>query len=272
MTVGDMALAGNPETVQQTGSSLQRRTVGTDTYNSLVSAVTSLGGQSGAAVSVERILSMIQASSAPANLVQNADQNWGADVSTFGRKMTDIESRATRARRDLDSARQDQSAARHRLNEADKSGVGLPFQMPPILVLAVNGATERIAGAKQRLAALDEERQGADSSAADSILTQRQLYVSARNAMPSLPTISAGVRVSALMPDGSARTISAIDLAKLKDPTSIGKVWQGLTPAQREQLIADFPLLMGNLDGIALRDRNTANVITAKKHRSELEK
>ena len=273
MTVGDRALAGDPETVQQTGSTLHWRTVGTDTFNSLVSAVTSLGGQSDAAVSVERILTMIQASSAPANLVQQADQAWGADVSTFGSKMADIADRATQARSDLTSAREDLREARDWLNESDAYCLDVESEFIRHRVeRTVTEATERVAAAKQRLAVLDEERQGADSSAASSILTHRQLYVSARNALPNPPTVSAGVSVSAIVPDGSTRTISAIDLAKLKDPASIGQVWQALTPDQRQQLIDDFPLLIGNLDGIALRDRNTANVITAKEHRSELEK
>jgi len=270
MTVGDTARAGDPESVLQAGSTLKGRTVGSDAFNSLVSAVTSLTAQSGAALSVERITTMIQASSSPANLIQMADQTLGAELSAFGGKMWDIERRANTARSDFDAASRDAVSARMKLDDLDALNLDIECAPTrPTLVFATRDADERLADVTHRLQALDDERLGADSSAASSILEQRQQYVSARTAMPTPPTVSAGVRVGPRMPDGTGTT-SAVGLAQLVDPVLIAEAWQALTPEDRQLLIVDSPLLIGNLDGIALRDRNTANVITATEYRDEL--
>ena len=273
MTVGDTARAGDPGTVLDAGSTLQGRTVGTDAYNSLLSAERSLGAPSGSALSIERMRSLIQGASGPANLVQIADQAWAADVSDFGWKMEDIERRAITARSDFDEANRDASSAKQKLNDFDSLNADIESGSNRLaLALASRDAKDHLAGVTQRLKNLDDERLSLDSSAASFISEQRDQYVSARNAMPNPPTISAGVRVSAQMPDGTTVEISAVDLAQLKDPATIGGIWAALPPAERQRLITDSPLLIGNLDGIALRDRNTANVITAKEYRDELGK
>ena len=238
MTVGDLARAGDPETVLQAGSTLQRRTVGTDTYNSLESAQTSLGAPSGSALSIERIRTLIGAASGPANLVQMADQAWAAEVSGFGRKMADIERRAITARSDFDEANRDANSAKQKLNDFDALNVDIECASNrPTLVFASNDAKESLAEVTQRLKVLDDERRGVDSAAAHSISDQRQQYVSARNVMPNPPTISAGVRVSARMPDGTTVEMSAVDLAQLKDPATIGGVWATLPPAERQRRV-----------------------------------
>lgn len=140
------------------------------------------------------------------------------------------------------------------------------------LVSAINSAEESVTSAQRRLQALDEDRQGADSTVTASIGTQRSQYSAAQNAMPAPPRVSAGVAVNVRMPNGTVQRVSATSLAELKDPAQIRKVWDAMTEGQRQQLTSDFPLLIGNLDGIPLRDRNTANVITAKSYREELEK
>ena len=273
MTAGSKALAGDPETAKQIGGNLKLRTLGADLFTKLMEAVGGLGGQSGSAVSVERILTTIQASSGPANLTQAADQAWGTALGDFGLKAEDIKRRAKQASANLASANTDVSRARERLSDFDGTASSADdASRRRGLMSAISGAEENAAGAQQRLKALDEERQGADSAVSNAIAAQRSQYVAARNALPNPPTVSAGVTVSVRMPDGTVQRVSAVGLAKLKDPSEIRRVWDAMTEEQRQQLTRDFPSLVGNLDGIPLRDRNTANVITAMAYRSELEK
>lgn len=273
MTAGSTALAGDPETAKQIGGNLKLRSLGADIFTKLMQAVGGLGGQSGSAVSVERILTTIQASSGPANLTQAADQAWGTALGVFGMKADDIKRRAKQARAELASANTEVSKARERLSDFDDSQSSADdASRRRGLVSAIHGAEEAAAGVQQRLKALDEERRGADSAASKSIAAQRAQYVAARNALPDPPTVSAGVTVSVRMPDGTVQRVSAVSLARLKDPSKIRSVWDAMTEEQRQQLTRDFPALIGNLDGIPLRDRNTANVITAKAYRRELEK
>ncbi|PRI10087.1 alpha/beta hydrolase [Leucobacter massiliensis] len=272
MTAGQAALAGDPDAVRQAGSQLQWRTVGTGVYTQLNAAAGGLGGQSGNAIAVERVLTMIQATSAPANLMQSADGALGGEIASYGGQMHGIAERARRAQQDLASAEGAVTAAQRNLRDFDRADTDEDDAWHRrLLVSSVTGAQERVSAAKLRLQELDEERRGADSSASSSISAQRSVYVSARNAMPEPPRVSANVRVSATMPDGSVRSVTALELAKLGDPAQIRAVWDALSAEQRAQLIGDAPLLLGNLEGIPLRDRNTANVITAQSYRDELE-
>ena len=45
-----------------------------------------------------------------------------------------------------------------------------------------------------------------------------------------------------------------------KPPAEVAAWWKGLTPAQREQLIAQHPELIGGLDGVPAEDRHKANL------------
>jgi hypothetical protein len=63
---------------------------------------------------------------------------------------------------------------------------------------------------------------------------------------------------------GDATGISAEGLVGLEDPDLIREVWNGLTPEQRAALIAAAPLVIGNLNGIPLRDRVAANRINIR--------
>lgn len=60
---------------------------------------------------------------------------------------------------------------------------------------------------------------------------------------------------------GDVSALSAESLAALGDPTLIRQVWNGLSGDRRNELITASPLVIGNLDGIPLRDRIAANRI-----------
>lgn len=229
-----------------------------------------LGASAGSAVSVERLRMLIEASVGPAGLTQAADEGFGARLDAYGAEMSDLAWQARRARDDLDAANGEVSRAQERLRQARASGDG-SAGAEWFLGYAVDLATERVAAARHRLAAVDEQRRGADASAAAAIDDRRAAYAAARQAMPPPPRVSAGVRVSVSMPDGTVHRVSAVELAALVDPGAIRAVWEAMTVPQRQQLIDDVPQLIGNLDGIPLRDRHTANVITAQAYRTELE-
>ncbi|WP_348790017.1 hypothetical protein [Leifsonia sp. NPDC080035] len=271
MTAGERALAGSADTVRGLGAGLSSRTVGADVYLHLAKAVTGLGSSSGSAVSVQRLATRMQASSAPANVVQAADAAWGKALSKYGQQMEDLKRRAQRARDELAGVDDELAKARAKLDGFD--GLDAPGE-PSVrraLVQAVAGVEERRAHLLQRLKALDEERTGADSAAAAAIASSRARYLAARAAFPEPPSVSEGVTVAAPLPNGATQDVSALSLAKLKDPGKIRAVWDRLTTAQQQALITDFPLLIGNLEGIPLRDRNTANVISAREYRAEVE-
>lgn len=274
MTAGDVALAGDSATVRDVGADLRGRTFGADVGAKLIEASSGLGLQSGNAVSIDRLVAVIQAALAPAGLVQAADLSWGDAAESLGVQMEEIATRTRNERITLADAKATVVMKQEALDSYDASSGEADDYMRSSrgLQRAVDHAEDTVAASEQRLVGLDEERRGIDATASSSIGTVRSEYVSTRKAIPSVPHVSAGVSVSVRMPDGSVQSVSAVDLAKLKDPAAIRAVWDAMTPEQREKLITDFPMLIGNLEGIPLRDRNTANVITAKAHRAELEK
>lgn len=269
-----MALAGDSATVRDVGADLRGRTFGADVGAKLIEASSGLGLQSGNAVSIDRLVAVIQAALAPAGLVQAADLSWGDAAESLGVQMEEIATRTRNERITLADAKATVVMKQEALDSYDVSSGEADDYMRSSrgLQRAVDHAEDTVAASEQRLVGLDEERRGIDATASSSIGTVRSEYVSTRKAIPSVPHVSAGVSVLVRMPDGSVQSVSAVDLAKLKDPAAIRAVWDAMTPEQREKLITDFPMLIGNLEGIPLRDRNTANVITAKAHRAELEK
>ncbi|GAA4058423.1 hypothetical protein GCM10023065_04590 [Microbacterium laevaniformans] len=74
---------------------------------------------------------------------------------------------------------------------------------------------------------------------------------------------------------GDLSALTAASIASLGDPKTIREVWNALRPAQREKLTSADPLVIGNLDGIPLRDRVTANRISIQneiaRRRSEVD-
>jgi len=73
-----------------------------------------------------------------------------------------------------------------------------------------------------------------------------------------------GRAAAALLWAGDTTGISAEGLAGLEDPDLIREIWNGLTPEQRAAIIAAAPLVIGNLNGIPLRDRIAANRINIR--------
>ncbi|MFK3835304.1 hypothetical protein [Microbacterium sp. NPDC087868] len=275
MTEGDVALAGNSGTVRDVGANLRGRTLAADVRTKLVSTYDLLAGdQSGQAASLDRLAIVVKAAQAPAELVHLSDQSWGDASESLGSQMEDIATRTRSERLTLAEAKATVMSKQDTLDAYDRTSDDDDDYMRSRrgLARAVDHAEEAVSASQQRLTALDEERRGIDSTAATSIQSSLAQYSAARNAMPAVPHLSAGVSVSVTMPDGTTRSVSAVDLAGLKDPAAIRAVWDAMTSEQREALISDYPMLIGNLEGIPLRDRNTANAITAKAYRAELEK
>lgn len=274
MAAGDTALAGDSGSVRDVGSDLRGRTFGTDVGSKLIDAAFELGLQSGAAVSVDRITAVIQSALAPAGLVQVADLAWGDAAESYGAQMEDIARRASSEQVTLALAKVAAAASQKAVSEAsgaDADDADAQRERRGLMNQAEH-AGDAVAASEQRLMAMDEERRGIDATAATALNEAAAQYTAIRSALPSAPQLSAGVEVSVAMPDGTVQSFSAVDLAKLKDPAAIRAVWDAMTPEQRDALITDYPMLIGNLEGIPLRDRNTANVITAQAHRAELEK
>lgn len=69
----------------------------------------------------------------------------------------------------------------------------------------------------------------------------------------------AGRLAAASLWAGDLAGVTAEGLAALGDPDLVRRVWNAMTPEQRAALIAAAPLLIGNLDGIPIRDRVAAN-------------
>lgn len=273
MTAGDAALAGDAGDVRDVGSDMRGRMFGTDVGAKLIEAIAGFGQQSGNAVSIDRTVAMIQAALAPADLITLADQAWGDAAETLGVQMEDIATRAKSERVTLEEAKAAEIIAQDAVDAFESTGDAHDDAAARrSLVGASDQAGDDIAASTQRLTALDEERRGADTTAATSLNTAASQYVAARTAMPNAPTLSAGVAVSVSLPDGTTQSVTAVDIAELKDPAAIRTLWDAMTPEQRNTLIYDFPMLIGNLEGIPLRDRNTANRITAVAHRTQLEK
>ncbi len=273
MTAGDAARAGDAGAVRDVGSDLRGRMFGTDVGTKLNEAMAGFGQQSGNAVCIDRTMAMIQAALAPAELTTLADQTWGDAAETLGVQMEDIATRATNERLTLADATAAEASAEDAADRFESTGDEHDDSVSRrSLSTAVSDAGDDVSASTQRLTALDEERRGADATATTSLATVSSQYVAARVAIPAAPQLSAGVAVSVSMPDGSTRSVTAVDIAELQDPAAIRAMWDAMTPEQRNTLIYDFPMLIGNLEGIPLRDRNTANRITAVAHRAEVEK
>lgn len=105
--------------------------------------------------------------------------------------------------------------------------------------------------------ALQSTRDDLDRSTASRLRAIALVQTLTRNGALSAAALPASAAIWA--DDTSA--ISAASLAALADPALIRQVWNGLDAAHRDELIATAPLVIGNLNGIPLRDRITANRI-----------
>ena len=223
MEAGDLARLGDADAVGARSTWFAARTIGTSVHGALVDAALGLGAQSGAPVSVTRILTSIQSGAVPAQLLQLADTAVGEDLGRYAGRISDSSLRARSA--------------------AD-----------PALA-----------------AALDGERRAADHAAASALAERRGDLARVRRALPPPPGVSAGVAVPAALPNGRSGSLSAFGLAKLQRPADIRRAWNSMSEPDRRRLIEDAPIVIGNLGGIPLRDRHTANVVNALAYRADLE-
>ncbi|MFJ2503211.1 alpha/beta hydrolase [Microbacterium sp. NPDC087592] len=89
------------------------------------------------------------------------------------------------------------------------------------------------------------------------------------NAIAAVPLISAvtqggkvggaGFAAASLAWAGNVNAITAESLAGLGDPDIIRETWNTMDQATRDALLAASPVILGNLNGIPIRDRVTAN-------------
>lgn len=224
MEAGDLALSGDADVVGALSSWFAARTVGNAVHGALVDAALGLGGQSGAPVSVTRLLTSIQSGTIPAQLLQLADTAAGEDLGRYASRLADTSLRARSA---------------------------------PDAALA---------------AAFDEERRVADHAVSSALVERRGDLARVRRALPQPPGVSAGVSVPAALPNGGSGSLSAFGLARLQDPARIRRAWNSMSASDRQRLIDDAPLVIGNLGGIPVRDRHTANVVNALAYRDDLER
>ena len=103
--------------------------------------------------------------------------------------------------------------------------------------------------------ALADERAAIDRRAVDAIA-----------AVPLIATVTRGGKVggagfaaASLAWAGDVNAITAESLAGLGDPDIIRETWNSMDQATRDALIAASSLIIGNLNGIPIRDRVTAN-------------
>jgi hypothetical protein len=155
------------------------------------------------------------------------------------------------------------------LNEASEFVTGWALDWDEVLpswlylddrgyLLRWQGAIDDYRDARARLLAIQGERDDLDSRTASSL---RGIGLLSELA-PSHGVL--GRAAAAALWAGDAEGISAEGLAGLDDPELIRQVWNGLGPEQQAALIAAAPLVIGNLNGIPLRDRIAANRINIR--------
>ena len=268
MSVGDAAQRGDPDSVRQRASDLKTSTVGGDISTAVRNVLYSIGGQGTAAYCVDRLSDVLQRIIIPAQFLQDFDTAMGYALREYGEQMDEIRRRARMLLEQLEEAERAEARAQARLDEA---------QLQPNCGDEVRAQRRSLSDAQwevqwltNQLRGLDEERESLDAAKGRLIRENRDNLVTTKGLIPGLPRVSQRVRVTATLPDGKEVSVSAVELARLVAPGKIREVWDALTEEQRRVLIDDHPSLIGNLEGIPLRDRHTANVIVAEEHRAEL--
>lgn len=117
------------------------------------------------------------------------------------------------------------------------------------------GAIDDYIDARSAFHSLQSERDELDRQTAAS-LSGISLFSELTSSKGSAATLAA-----ASLWAGDVAGLTADDLAALGDPDLIRQVWNGMEDEQRAALIAAAPLVIGNLDGIPIRDRVAANKI-----------
>ncbi|MBL3688410.1 alpha/beta hydrolase [Leucobacter chromiireducens] len=236
----ELALSGRPGATHGVGARLQGRAVGGEVARCLSGVALGLTRRAGAAVSVRRLQQVVQATAGIALAVQQVDGEWGAAVRIYGCRIDEIREAAVR-----------QLEARR------------PFT-------AVGPASP----ARMALDQLNHERSAMDEGAvadADAACSQ---YAAVGGKLPRVqlsgPTATTWSRPARPASGSLALKTQAEQLAAARDPKVIARRWRELSGHQRGRLIEQQPLLIGNLEGIPLRDRDRANRVRMREHRAEL--
>ncbi|GAA5066940.1 putative alpha/beta hydrolase [Nocardia callitridis] len=79
-------------------------------------------------------------------------------------------------------------------------------------------------------------------------------------------------RMNSLDATGYIPPIGLDDGIADSDPRAVHRWWQSLTPLEREMLIAEYPEVIGNLNGVPVADRSSANIMVMNADISRFEK
>lgn len=240
MSSGELALRGRPGAAHGAGEQLRARAVGGEVARCLSGVALGLTRRDGVAVSVRRLQQVVQVTASIALTVQNIDSDWGAAASRYGLRADEIREAAAR-------------------------------QLGACETLAAAGSATP---ARLALDRLNRERALADDGAVADAGAALSRYSALNGHVPrvQLSGLATTVWNAAARPPAGALALKtqAAQLAAARDPKTIARMWRGLPDHEREQLIDEQALLIGNLEGIPLRDRDRANRLRMRVYRAEL--
>ncbi|WP_147440354.1 alpha/beta hydrolase [Mycetocola tolaasinivorans] len=258
---GEIANAGEPEAVRSAAKRFAR--VSATQINALLSmAQTSIPEGTSGALSTSRLAGSLEAPLNAVRAVTAADDQIQTLLNDHAAVIADIKSETTRHLNITRFERSQGTDARAELAAQPDS---------PAAQRKLERSQRILADSDRALTELDQARTRSDSILASQLYNLAAHYRNLGARLPAPPRVSANLRVSVSI-DGVVREVSVIDIALLQDPARIAEVWASLTPEQRDVLIQDNPLLVGNLEGIPLRDRDAANRITATEYRARIER
>lgn len=186
----------------------------------------------------------------------------------YAGELAEIQDRARRLRADEEEAIEQAHRYRRLVLEEDPTVGHLPWQAPPSRrMLRDQRAAWALAHWQEAVADHDravrawgdlvDEREQLDRWAGDRLDGIPELD----GLRPRLPGARPGAAaiVTARLWAGAGAGLSAEDLAALGDAAAVRAAWDQLSDAQRQRLITDDPMVMGNLDGIPIGFRAQAN-------------
>ncbi|MDE0545173.1 alpha/beta hydrolase [Microbacterium sp. C7(2022)] len=198
-----------------------------------------------------------------------AAEDAGEILDDYAAAVEDLQYRASRLRaqaeEDYSSIWTQRTAA---LNAASDFAVGWALDwddvLPSWLYLDDRGYLDRWQAAiddyrltAARYNALRAERDDVDSATAGRLLAIDLVNRITRDGVVD----GAGVFASTALWVGDTDEVTADQIAALADPELVREVWDSLDRARRDTLIEESPEVIGNLDGIPIADRITANRI-----------
>lgn len=199
-------------------------------------------------------------------------------LDAFANELRDAQSDARRAIGLHADAVHVTSRARHAYEQAanDAAGIAAPLAQPSVWL--VEQFIDPGAGERQRAQALlDTARQrvqDAGDRAAHSLMAAADSTKAVRGILAALPSDIGAHYPSDVATLDLLAGMSAAQLRKFltdhpslvqefwtdrPDASAVSAWWNGLTAAERHRMIQDAPTIVGNLNGVPYRDRNTAN-------------